>query len=132
MEMDIEKGVETILNQQFSFAILKKRFTYLVYKWLKYHNYPFKLFIYEDSNHWKDMVVISFYDEHGYFRKLEVPLPILKRDAEKAESGKADDDPLISIAKELLEDSEKNAIRIPRSYWSRIPHKDIHDLMSKK
>jgi len=119
------KGIEELIDRQFSFTILKKRFTYLVYRHLKRHNWKYLMLVFEGKDS-KGLVAIMFHDEHGYFRRLEVPLPILLRDAEKA--GKADD-PLLSVAKEILEEA-KTAKRLPLTLWGKIPAREIYRIVN--
>ena len=120
------KGIEKQIEKEFCFTILKKRFTYLVYKHLRQHNWDYLMLVFEGDNPYHSIVAIMFRDERDYFRKFEVPLPILKRDAEKAKE--VSDDPLLQVAVEMLEES-KNARRVPRTLWGKMKSADIYNLL---
>lgn len=121
---DCEKSLEVF----FKYTLIKNRFTYFVYGYLKKHGWPYVVVVFEDDHgdSYYDVVAIMFNDEKGYFRVHEIPYPIIVDDAENSKN-----EEVRKLSSELLIELE-SAYRVPRVLWGRFPLRDIYETVKRK
>jgi len=109
----------------FEFIKLKQKFFFDTYKLLLEHNWRHYIIVYEGDPDYYTIVLLAFKDEKGYFRKMEMPLPILQKEAEGE---------FKELAKHLLDmvnNNAENVKRVPREIWGKVPVRDLYEMIRK-
>jgi len=108
----------------FNFIKLKQDFLFAVYKHLREEEWDYRILVFEGDDEYYHIVTIAFYDEKGYFRRMEIPLPILKAEAENRDAAK-------KLLEEINNDSNR-VVRLPRMLWGTMPLREIYETIIKR
>ena len=115
-----KEGVEKMC---FNFIKLKQEFFWKVYGHLLECDWPHMVIVYEGDTDYYTIILVAFHDEKRYFRKMEMPLPVMQAEAEKGNE-------LAKLLLKNISDGADNVKREPRTLWGKVPVRDLYGMLS--
>ena len=109
----------------FNFIKLKQEFFWKTYEHILEHGWPHLIIVYEGDTDYYTIVLLAFNDEKGYFRKMEMPLPIMEKEAEMGNE-------LAKLMLKSISDGADNVKRVPRTLWGKVPVRDLFEMLKEK
>lgn len=108
----------------FNFIRMKQDFFFQVYQHLLEERWMHRVIVFEGDTDYYTVVLIAFYDEKGYFRRFEMPLPILEEEAKHRDVAK-------TLLDKVYNDSEE-VVRVPRTLWGLIPTRELYNKITQR